>query len=190
MKRLCVFAGSSAGRDSIYAEAAESLGREILAHGCELVYGGASVGLMTRLADTVLAGGGRVIGVMPEALVAKEVAHRGLSDLRVTNSMHERKAQMAELSDAFVALPGGLGTLDEFFEMLTWTQLGLHGKPCGLLNTAGFYDLLLQFLDHCVAERFVKNVHRDMIVTAETAGELLQDMAGARVSAEPKWLDR
>src|SRR6187549_1487199 len=151
MMRVCVFAGSSSGSRPEYRTAAEDLGRELAARGIELVYGGAHVGLMGGVADAVLAGGGRVTGVIPKALVDKEVAHTGLTDLRIVASMHQRKALMVDLSDAFIALPGGWGTLDEMFEILTWAQLGLHRKPCGLLNVQKYFDRLLAFLDHCGA---------------------------------------
>src|ERR671932_40439 len=147
MRRLCVYAGSNAGARPEYARAAEELARELVARGIGLVYGGGRVGLMGVLADTVLAGGGEAIGVIPQALVDREVGHQGLTELRVVGSMHERKALMAELADAFVALPGGYGTWEEFFEIVTWVQLGLHPKPCGLLNVAGYYDPLLALAD-------------------------------------------
>jgi uncharacterized protein (TIGR00730 family) len=147
MKRICVFAGSSAGVRPEYLRAAADLGTVLAARGIELVYGGARVGMMGAVAGAVLAGGGRVTGVIPQALVEKEVAHDGLTELRVVTSMHQRKALMADLSDAFIALPGGWGTLDEMFEILTWAQLGLHRKPCGLLNVSGYFDRLLAFLD-------------------------------------------
>ena len=171
MKRICVFAGSNSGASPEYLVAAAELGRTLAVRQLGLVYGGARVGLMGALADAALGGGAHVIGVMPEALVAKEVAHRGLSELRVVSSMHERKAMMADLADGFVALPGGLGTLEEFFEVLTWAQLGLHGKPCGLLDIDGYFDGLLKFLDHSVGEGFVKAEHRRMILTAEASAE-------------------
>lgn len=190
MQRVCVFTGSSPGLREEYAASASALGRELCRRGLGLVYGGANVGLMGVLADAVLAAGGDVIGVIPEPLVGYEVAHAGLSDLRVTDSMHERKATMAELSDGFIALPGGLGTLEEFFEVLTWAQLGFHGKPCGVLNPGGYYDGLLRFLDHCVDERFVKPVHRELVLVADTPAVLLDHMAAHRAPTDGKWLDR
>lgn len=158
MKRVCVFSGSSAGRLEHYRAAATRLGTLLAERGIGLVYGGAAVGLMGAVADAAIAAGGSVTGVIPQALVEREVAHTGLPDLRVVGSMHERKALMAELSDAFIALPGGIGTLEEIFEVWTWTQLGSHAKPCAVLNIEGFYDKLLGFLDHVVDEAFLKPV--------------------------------
>src|SRR6186713_2170638 len=189
MMRVCVFAGSSSGSRPEYRTAAEDLGRELAARGIELVYGGAHVGLMGGVADAVLAGGGRVTGVIPKALVEKEVAHRGLTDLRIVTSMHERKALMADLSDAFVALPGGWGTLDEMFEILTWAQLGLHRKPCGLLNVCGYFDGLLAFAAHSVAEGFVRPEHGGMMTVADAPGPLLDSLAVHRPPVVEKWLD-
>ncbi len=190
MKRICVFAGSNSGGSLAYAAAASDLGRTLAGRGLDVVYGGARVGLMGALADAALAAGGKVVGVMPEALVAKEVAHLGLSELHVVKSMHERKAMMADLADGFVALPGGLGTLEEFFEVLTWAQLGLHGKPCGLLNIEGYFEGLLAFLDHSVAEGFVKAEHRAMIPVAGTSDALLDAMESYRAPAVGKWIGR
>ena len=188
MKSICVYCGSNEGRLPVYAEAARGLGRALVERGLGLVYGGASVGIMGVLADTVLGLGGRVTGVMPEAIVRKEVAHRGLTQLHVTSSMHERKMLMAELSDAFVALPGGIGTLEEIFEAWTWAQLGLHAKPCGLLNVAGYYDELIAFLDHTVAERFVKEANRSMLIVSDDPSELLDRFEGYRAPAVEKWI--
>jgi uncharacterized protein (TIGR00730 family) len=188
--RICVFTGSSPGARGAYADAARSLAGALVKRGHELVYGGAKVGLMGVLADAVLAAGGRVVGVIPEALVAKEVAHAQLSELRVVASMHERKALMVELSDAFVALPGGLGTIEELFEVLTWSQLGLHAKPCGLLNVCGYFDALLGFLDHATDERFVTPEHRSALVTAETPEGLLDRLASWVPIEAEKWIDR
>jgi len=189
-KRFCVFCGSSLGAQPGYARAAESLARSLAANGLGLVYGGSNAGLMGVLADTALAAGAEVIGVIPRALVAKEVAHRGLRDLRVVDSMHERKALMAELSDGFIALPGGFGTLDEVCEVLTWTQLGLQRKPCGLLNVESYYDALLTLFDHAVAERFLKPVHRQMVIADENADALVKRMLACEVPAADKWPDR
>ncbi|MFN7920044.1 MAG: TIGR00730 family Rossman fold protein [Bryobacteraceae bacterium] len=155
-----------------------------------IVYGGGNVGLMGTLADAALAAGGDVIGVIPKALVAKEVCHSGLSDLRVVESMHERKALMAELSGAFVALPGGFGTFEEFCEVLTWTQLGLHRKPCGLLNVAGYYDPLLALFDHAVAEQFVKPVHRGMVIAETQPETMVERILAVDVPAVDKWIGR
>lgn len=188
MKSVCVYCGSNEGRLPVYAEAARGLGRALVERGLGLVYGGASVGIMGVLADTVLSLGGRVTGVMPEAIVRKEVAHRGLTELHVTSSMHERKMRMAELSDAFVALPGGIGTLEEIFEAWTWAQLGLHAKPCGLLNVAGYYDGLIAFLDHTAAERFVKAANRSMLIVSDDPSDLLDRFACYRAPAVEKWI--
>src|SRR6188472_4282994 len=173
MKRICVFAGSGAGARPEYRAAAEELGRTLAMRHVTVVFGGGHVGLMGALADAVLAGQGHVIGVIPERLVAREIAHTGLSDLRIVSSMHERKAMMADLADAFVALPGGWGTLEEFFEVLTWAQLGLHQKPCGLLNVGGYFDGLLAFLDHAVAERFVRAENGALVMVATSVDGLL-----------------
>ncbi|MDQ4092146.1 MAG: TIGR00730 family Rossman fold protein, partial [Actinomycetota bacterium] len=173
MHSICVFSGSSPGAQAEYAAAAQALGTEVATRGMRLVYGGASVGLMAVVADTVLAAGGEVVGVIPQQLVDKEVAHRGLADLRITRTMHERKTLMAELSDGFVALPGGYGTLEEFVEVLSWSQLGLQCKPCGLLNVADFYRPLLAFFDHAVTERFVRAEHRGLLLADTDAARLL-----------------
>jgi len=188
---ICVFSGSSPGAQAEYAAAAQALGTEVATRGMRLVYGGASVGLMAVVADTVLAAGGEVVGVIPRQLVDKEVAHRGLADLRITRTMHERKTLMAELSDGFVALPGGYGTLEEFVEVLTWSQLGLQHKPCGLLNVAEFYRPLLAFFDHAVTERFVRAEHRGLFLADTDAARLLD--AFDTWTPPPlldKWLDR
>jgi uncharacterized protein (TIGR00730 family) len=172
-KSICVFAGSSPGAAPQFAEVARDLGRELALRGHGLVYGGGNVGLMGVVADAALAAGGHVTGVIPEFLVDRELAHRGLSRLEVVRSMHERKDTMAQLSDGFVALPGGFGTLEELFEVVTWAQLGLHDKPCGVLNVGGYYDSLLAFLDGAVTAQFVKNVHRSMLLVAAEARALL-----------------
>jgi len=185
-----VFAGSSPGTRAEYRQAAADLGRALAERGIALVYGGARVGLMGALADAALQVGGEVIGVMPEALVAKEVAHTGLSQLRVVSSMHERKQLMADLADAFAALPGGLGTLEELAEILTWAQLGLHGKPVGLVNVEGYYAPLIQLLDHAVTERFLPAPHRALLLVGETPERLLELMASHRPPVVEKWLDR
>ena len=189
-KRVCVFTGANSGARAEYTLAAQQLARELVSRDHELVYGGGRVGLMGVLADAVLACGGKVVGVIPEALAAKEVAHQGLTDLRLVTSMHERKALMSDLADAFIALPGGLGTLDEYFEILTWAQLGLHAKPCGMLNICNYFDSLLAFLDRAVAERFVKTEHRAMIITAESPAVLLDRMASYQPPRVQKWIDR
>jgi uncharacterized protein (TIGR00730 family) len=190
MRALCVFCGSSAGARPAYLAAARDLGRLLARRDIRLVYGGARVGLMGAVADAVLEAGGAVTGVIPEALRTREVAHPSLPDLRIVSSMHERKALMADLSDGFVAIPGGAGTLEEFFEVWTWGQLGIHRKPCGLLNTAGYFDGLLTFLDHAVGERFVRREHRAMVVVDDDAERLLDGMAGYRAPDLPKWIGR
>ncbi|MBJ6724569.1 TIGR00730 family Rossman fold protein [Geomonas sp. Red875] len=174
MKSICVYCGSSPGRLEAYSEAARALGAALVERGIRLVYGGANIGIMGVVADTVLALGGEVVGIIPDALVKKEVAHTGLTELHVTRSMHERKTLMAELADGFVALPGGIGTLEELFEVWTWAQLGFHEKPCGLLNVAGYYDALATFLDHTVAEQFVKQPHRSMLIVESEPAALLE----------------
>ncbi len=176
MTSVCVYCGSSPGASPLYIQAAETLGREIAERGMRLVYGGARVGLMGAVAKAALAAGGQVTGVIPQALCDQEVAFMALDDLIVVDSMHTRKATMAELADGFIALPGGYGTFDEFFEILTWAQLGLHAKPCGLLNINHYYDHLLAFLDHSVNEMFVHQPHRDMIHASEEAGDLIRLM--------------
>ena len=190
MQNICVFSGSSLGRTSEYRDTAVQLGTLLAERNIGLVYGGAAVGLMGAIADATIAAGGRVTGIIPRALVEREVAHTGLSDLRVVGSMHERKALMAELSDAFVALPGGIGTFEEIFEVWTWTQLGAHAKPCGVLNVEGFYDRLLDFLDHVVDEAFLKPVHRGMLLASSDPSTLLDMIAAYKVPTETKWITR
>jgi uncharacterized protein (TIGR00730 family) len=187
---VCVFCGSSPGRRPDYAAAAQHLGRALALSGKRVVYGGGNVGLMGVLADAALAHGGEVTGVIPRHLVEREVAHAGLSDLRIVDSMHQRKQAMADLSDAFIVLPGGLGTLEEFFEIWTWGQLGLHRKPYGLLNVAGYFDPLLAFLDHAVEERFVSNDHRALLRVADDPETLLHALDTHVPPPTPKWLDR
>jgi uncharacterized protein (TIGR00730 family) len=189
MKRVCVFCGSSPGARTSYRDAAERLGAAIATRGLGLVYGGAHVGLMGVVADAALAQRGEVIGVLPRALEARELAHRGLSELHVVDSMHERKARMAELSDCFIALPGGIGTLEETFEAWTWTQLGLHAKPCALLDVDGYYAPLQAFLDGAVAERFVRTEHRSMLLVDDDPERLLDALASWRAPVVEKWLD-
>ncbi|WP_150050467.1 MULTISPECIES: LOG family protein [Methylomonas] len=188
IKSLCVYCGSSPGRNGDYLAAAEALAEEMVGRGIRLVYGGADVGVMGAVANAVLAAGGQVTGIIPEALVSKEVAHRNLTELHVTRSMHDRKAMMAELADAFVALPGGIGTLEEIFEIWTWAQLGLHQKPFGLLNVAGYYDKLIAFLDHVVEERFVKPPHRQALLVASAAAQLLDGFETYHPAEEPRWM--
>ena len=184
MRKICVFTGSRHGLRPEYADAAKSLGRELVGRGYGLVYGGGNVGLMTAIADMVLEMNGHVTGVIPNSLVSKEVAHLGLSELRIVDSMHERKAVMAELSDGFVAMPGGIGTMEEFFEVLSWAQLGLHEKPCALLNVSGYYGPLIQFLDHAVEQDFIKPKHRALLVVENDASRLL-DRFDALIAARP-----
>jgi len=189
VRRVCVYAGSNPGNDLIYAQAARELADLLAERGIGLVYGGGRVGLMGVLADTALAAGGEVIGVMPQALVDREIAHEGLTELRVVASMHERKALMAELSDAFVAVPGGLGTLEELIEIYTWSQLGIHAKPCGVLNVDGYYDHLAAFLDHAVAAGFLKAEHRAVLSVASEPGELLERLAAYVPRTVAKWTE-
>jgi hypothetical protein len=177
MKRLCVFCGSATGINPRYGDDARRLGQLLVRHGWGLVFGGGHIGLMGVLADAVLQAGGEVIGVIPQALVDRELAHPGLTDLRIVASMHERKALMADLSDAFAALPGGYGTADEFFEMLTWAQLGIHHKPIGLLNSAGFFDPLLAWIDRAVADGFIRPAHRQLVRVETEAERLLERLA-------------
>jgi len=187
---VCVFCGSSPGARPAYLEAAAALGRALAARGRTLVYGGSNVGLMKALADTALEGGGRVIGVIPQHLVAREVAHTGLTELRVVDSMHQRKQLMADLAEAFVLLPGGLGSLEEFFEVWTWGQLGLHAKPYGVLNVDGYFDPLLAFIDHAVAERFVRPAHRALLQVDDSAERLIARLDAHVPQPAAKWIDR
>ena len=188
MKRICVYCGSSPGRQELYVQSARSLGKVLVAQGLELVYGGARIGVMGAVADQVLSLGGVVTGIMPQALVDKEVAHQGLSKLHVVGSMHERKMLMAELSDGFIALPGGFGTLEEIFEVLTWNQLGFHQKPCGLLNIGGYYDHLATFLNHSVQEQFVKQQSREMLMVEDRPETLLKAFDAYRAPVVNQWI--
>lgn len=190
MKRVCVFCGSSIGSNPAYAEAAVTLGGLLAARGIGLVYGGGNVGLMGVIADATRAAGGEVIGVIPRALADREIAHAGLTHLHVVDSMHARKAMMADLSDAFIALPGGFGTFEELFEAITWTQLGLHRKPCGLLNAGEFYTPLVVFIDQAVSEGFIKPVHRASIVVDDNPERLLDSLAAITLPDVPKWIRR
>lgn len=174
MKRICVFCGSSPGAQPEYNQVAQQLGQTLVRKNIGLVYGGGKVGLMGKIAQTVMEGGGEVIGVIPQGLVEKEVALTGLADLRIVDSMHSRKALMVELSEGFIALPGGLGTIEEFFEVLTWAQLGIHQKPCGLLNVNGYFNKLIEFMGHTVSEQFVTKEHHSMILIDQTPAGLLQ----------------
>lgn len=188
MKSICVFCGSNDGDRPAYTEAASELGAAIARRGLTLIYGGAHVGLMGTLADAALQAGGTVIGVMPMALVEKEIAHFGLTELREVGSMHERKALMADLSDGFVALPGGAGTLEEIFEIWTWGQLGHHDKPVGFLNVEAYFDRLLTFLDHQTEERFMRREHRDMLIVDTDAGSMLDRFATYQAPKVAKWI--
>jgi uncharacterized protein (TIGR00730 family) len=189
LSAVAVYCGSNSGSDPVYAEAAAGLGRALAKRGIRLVYGGGQVGLMGVVADAVLECGGEAYGVITEALVAKEVSHRGLTGLRIVATMHERKAAMADAADAFVMLPGGFGTLDEFFEVLTWTQLGIHAKPCGILDAAGFFGPLRALVDGAVTAGFVHPAHRDMIVADDDPARLLDRLAAWTPVTVSKWLD-
>lgn len=173
LKNICVYCGSSSGRVDLYAQSARELAVVLVDRNIGLVYGGASVGLMGLMADSVLAGGGKVTGVIPQSMVEKEIVHNGLTNLHITQSMHERKALMSELADGFIALPGGIGTLEELFEVWNWAELGYHQKPCGLLNIANYFDGLIGFLEHAVAEKFVKKPHHEMLIVESTPERLL-----------------
>jgi uncharacterized protein (TIGR00730 family) len=188
MKRICVYCGSNPGRQPVYREAAAELGKALVERDIALVYGGASIGVMGAVADAVLAHGGEVIGIIPQSLATREVAHNNLSELIVVTSMHERKAMMAELSDGFVALPGGWGTFEEIFEALTWAQLGIHEKPCGLLNIAGYYDHLGLFLQHAMDESFVREAYKPMIIMENEPVALLNRFAAYQPPKVHKWI--
>jgi hypothetical protein len=190
MKRVCIFCGSNPGVRPAYAEAAGELARLLVKLGTGIVYGGGNVGLMGILADAAMVAGGEVIGVIPLALFSKEVGHTGITDLRVVASMHERKALMAELADGFIAMPGGWGTFDEFCEILTWAQLGLHNKPCGILNTENYYDTLLAMFDHSVAEGFLKPEYRSLMIAAKEPEELVSKMQAYRGQVLAKWIEK
>ena len=190
LKSICVFCGSSVGNEAEYRDSAHDLGRVIAESGRSLVYGGGNIGLMGVVADSVLSSGGEVIGVIPQNLVDLEVAHRGLTELRVVDSMHQRKQMMSDLSDAFVILPGGLGTLEEFFEVWTWGQLGLHRKPYGILNVSGYYDSLLDFLDQAVRHKFVRAEHRELLIVEDDGNQLLNRLDSHNVPALPKIVNR
>jgi uncharacterized protein (TIGR00730 family) len=188
MRSVCVFCGSSVGKRSVYAEAARTVGRTIARHGLRLVYGGAMVGLMGELADSALAAGGEVVGVIPVALVEREIAHAGLSKMHHVKSMHERKSKMADLADAFLALPGGVGTLEELFEIWTWAQLGHHAKPVGILNVEHYFDPLLTFIDQQCQEGFMRREHREMLVVEADPERILARFAAYRAPSVSKWV--
>ena len=187
---LCVYCGSSPGRSGLYASSAISLAEALVSRNITLVYGGAGIGIMGILADNVLKLGGQAIGVIPKALAHKEVAHQNLTELHITQSMHERKMLMAELADGFIAMPGGLGTLEELFEIWTWAQLGFHSKPCGLLNVEGYYDGLIQFLDHALAEQFVKKHQHDLLMVEKSPDSLLERFAHYRPPVAKHWVGK
>jgi len=190
LSSLCVFAGSSHGRLAAYAEAATGMGRLLASRGIALVFGGGHVGLMGKVADGCLAAGGTVTGVIPRSMVERELAHRGLSELHVVSSMHERKARMAELADGFIALPGGVGTLEETFEVWTWAQLGHHAKPVGMLNVAGYYEPLISFFERMVDHGFIRPEHKRMLHVADNAATLIAAMERHEPVATPKWIER
>jgi uncharacterized protein (TIGR00730 family) len=188
IRNICVYCGSSPGADPAYTRAAKALGKMMAEGRIGLVYGGAAIGVMGAIADAVLQSGGRATGVIPKALAVKEVAHAGLDELHVVGSMHERKAMMAELSDGFIALPGGWGTLEEIFEILTWAQLGFHSKPCGLLNVEGYYDNLQRFLENAFQQQFVSDLYRPMLMTASEPAELLEHFSSYQAPSVRKWM--
>ncbi|MBM4208452.1 MAG: TIGR00730 family Rossman fold protein [Gammaproteobacteria bacterium] len=187
---ICIYCGSSSGRREAYAESAYAIAAALTRRDISLVYGGASIGIMGQVADRVLQLGGKVIGVIPKALAHKEVAHENLTELHITQSMHERKLRMTELADGFIALPGGIGTLEELFEIWTWAQLGFHDKPCGLLNVAGYYDSLIQFLDHVQAEQFVRPQHRDILMVESESDALLDRFTHYQPPEIKRWVSR
>jgi uncharacterized protein (TIGR00730 family) len=190
MKQICVFCGSNAGNKPIYADAARQVGAALARRKLVLVYGGGQIGLMGIVADATLAAGGEVIGVIPRALATKELAHTGLTELRVVGTMHERKALMAELSDGFIALPGAFGTLDEFCEILTWAQLGLHANPCGILDVGGYFDPLLEQFDRAVAEGLLKAEHRGLVLRSSNADDLLDQFERFKPPNIEKWIEK
>jgi len=188
IRRICVFCGSNLGINPAYRQAAATFGHILAGRGIEVVYGGGNIGLMGVLADAALEACGRVIGVIPESLMAREVGHQGLTELRIVKSMHERKALMSDLSDGFVALPGGFGTVEEFCEVVTWTQLGIHSKPCGLLNIKGYYDPLLALFDHSVSEGFLREQNRRLVLDDADAKRLLEKMSQFEPAGVAKWI--
>jgi uncharacterized protein (TIGR00730 family) len=190
LRRICVFCGSSSGVRPVYQQAAQTVGQLLCRRGIELVYGGGHVGLMGIVADACLSEGGRVIGVIPQALADREVAHTGLTELRIVGSMHERKALMADLSEAFMSLPGGYGTWEEFFEVLTWSQLGIQGKACGVLNVDGYYDPLLQMADRALSEGFLRDAHRDLLLSDSDPERLLDRLSSYAAPTVDKWNSR
>ena len=190
MKRICVFTGSSPGARQEYAEAAKNLGKLLVNENIQLVYGGGDVGLMGIVANTVMQEGGEAIGVIPEFLARKEIANNELTELHVVDSMHERKALMSELSDGFIAMPGGIGTFEELFEIMTWRQLGVQVKPCAVFNVCNYYAALTEQLDHAVAEKFLKPMHRDMLIVSENPVEIIQKMRAQPAEYQDKWVEK
>jgi len=190
MDSICVFCGSSVGRDVIYAEKARNLGKVLAKKDITLVFGGGNIGVMREIADSVMQAGGKVIGVMPRHIVDKEIAHQNITKLHIVGSMHERKALMAEISDAFIALPGGFGTLDEIFEVMTWNQLELINKPTALLNVNGYFDHLLKFIGHAVDERFVRKEHQQNLIVEEDEVKLIERLENFKPVKADKWIDR
>jgi len=190
MKRICVFCGSNPGKNPVYLEAAKNLGLFLVEKNIELVFGGGRVGLMGKIADTVMGNGGRVVGIIPKSLADKEVAHEGLTELHVVDSMHTRKAMMADLSDGFIALPGGFGTFEELCEIITWAQLGFHSKPCGFLNIGGYYDPLIELFDKATHERFVRPEHRKLVLIESDIAKMYKLMAGYQPPTLEKWITR
>jgi uncharacterized protein (TIGR00730 family) len=190
IKKVCVFCGSSAGNRPVYRESAAQLGNQLAASGITLVFGGGRVGLMGVLADSVLQGGGEVIGVMPRALAEKEIAHSSLTHLHIVETMHERKALMADLADSFVLLPGGFGSWEEFCEVVTWLQLGMHRKPCGILNVAGYYDGLLALTAHAVGEGFLALAYKEMVIVRDNVEQLLSQLNTAPLPSIAKWVSK
>lgn len=190
LKSICVFCGSSPGNDPEFITEAESVGKYFAENGIRLVYGGGRLGLMGAVADAVMHNGGEVIGIIPQNLDRREVANRDITELRVVNTMHERKALMAELSDGFIALPGGFGTFEEFCEVITWTQLGIHNKPCGLLNVKGYYDGLIEVFDTAVASGFVSAEHREIVLSGKDIGMLIESMSDFDLVAKDKWMSK
>lgn len=190
MKAICVFCGSSTGLNKIYIKTAQQLGRLLVEQKTALVYGGASVGLMGVLADEVLKLGGKVYGVIPRAIFQKEVAHSNLTELFVVESMHERKQKMYDLSDAFIAMPGGIGTLEEMFEILTWAQLCFHQKACGILNVNGYFDDLLKFIDHMIGENFLKEKNKNLFLNDSSPHKLLEKIQNYKAFSESKWIEK
>ena len=190
IKSICIYCGSSPGRLDAYAAAAIAVAEALVSRNIRLVYGGASIGIMGLVADQVLKLGGQVVGVIPKGLAHKEVAHQQLTELHITQSMHERKMRMAELADGFIALPGGIGTLEEFFEIWTWAQLGIHNKPCGLLNVEGYYDSLIGFLDHVLAEQFVKKHHHELLMVDSNPDRLLERYVNFQPPVVKHWVGK